>query len=386
MKTSALNKPKRSTQGPFAIWHGMKLSGMARLLSQRPELHWSRWLRIALMPSMGIYNSVMGGLEDVIHGPRIKRTEIDHPPVFILGYWRSGTTLLHNLITADPQFTYPTTYQTFFPWHFLTTERIVSPLTSWLIPESRPMDNVKVRWNCPQEDDMALCIMTLVSPYTLLVHPGDRQDYKRSMDMGQLDPQELQSWKDALLLLMKKISIRNNKSIVLKSPSHTYRVKVLLEMFPDAKFVYIYRNPVDVFNSTCHLRRTMVEENTLGRGIVRNCEEEVIDTYVRAFDRYEQERSLIPSGNLHEVRYEDLAQDPLAEMEQIYSGLGIDGFDRLRSLLLPEIPGLKRYQKNRFNPDAYWVNRVYDECHPIFDRFGYPPPLVAERDADVVAA
>lgn len=380
-------KPKRSSQGPLTLWHGMTLSEMVKLMSRGPDLHWSRWSRLALMPPMGLYNSVMGGIENLVYGRKIAKTTIEKPPLFVLGFWRSGTTLLHNLLCDDPRFVYPTLYQTVFPHHFLLSERIATKMTSWLVPESRPMDNVKVNWSTPQEDDVALCILSLLSPYTLLAFPSDLEDAKRSLFLDALPPREKQSWMNALMLLLKKITLQHDgKRVVLKSPSHTFRVKVLLEMFPDAKFVYIYRNPFDVFNSTCHLRRTMIEENTLGKAKYDGMEEDILQIYQAGFEAYERDRQFIPQGNLHEVKYEDLAANPLEEMEKVYEGLQLGEFETLKQIIEPQVPQIKRYKKNRFVPDEYWMKRVTTEWEDAFARFDYPPELKTSESADQVAA
>ncbi len=366
------NKPKRSTQGGLTLWHGMRTSDLLKLLAKRPNMHWSRWSRIGLLPPMAAYNSMMAAVENFRYSKTIEQTELKQPPVFILGYWRSGTTFLHNLVTADPQFTFPTMYQTLFPWHFLTTQKVATKLTGWMVPKSRPMDNVKVHWDVPQEDDLALCIMSQISPYTLLAFPEDMEGYQRSFDIQNLPESEQKLWKDSLMLLMKKITVQENKPIVIKSPSHTYRIQVLTEMFPEAKFIYLYRNPFDVFNSTVHLRKTMIDENTLGKTVFKDCEQGVIDTYNYALEAYDRDKHLIPKGNLHEVRYESLAENPLAEMEKLYANLGLSGFEQAREILIPQIAGLKEYKKNKFSPDPYWVNKVNVECREAFERFDYP--------------
>lgn len=380
-------KPKRSSQGPLTIWHGMTLSAMMRLMGRRPDIHWSRWSRLALMPPLGLYNSVMSGVESLLYRRQIEKTAIDQPPVFVLGFWRSGTTLLHNLMCEDPQLVYPNLYQTVFPNHFLLTEGVATRLTSWLVPDSRPMDNVKVNWSTPQEDDVALCILSMLSPYTLLAFPTDLEDAKRSLFLDQLPAREKKSWQDALMLMLKKITLQHQgKRVVLKSPSHTYRVKVLSEMFPDAKFVYIYRNPFDVFNSTCHLRRTMIDENTLGKAKYVNLEEDILLLYQMAFEAYERDRKLIPEGNLHEIRYEDLAANPLEELEKVYDGLSLSGFETVKKIIEPQVPQIKRYKKNKFVPDQYWMKRVAADWSDAFERFDYPPVLKTPESADQVAA
>ncbi|MCA8998472.1 MAG: sulfotransferase [Planctomycetaceae bacterium] len=364
--------PKHSSQGPLTIWHGMDLPTMVRFFARRPAIHVSRLHRILSLPLFATYNTVMKGVESLLYGRQIMATEIRQPPIFILGYWRSGTTLLHNLVTSDPRFTHPTLYQTVFPWHFLSTYRINSWLTAWMVPKTRPMDNVKVSWDAPQEDDVALCSMSLVSPYTLLAWPNDLEGWKVSHEMDGLPEAERKRWEQALLHLMRKITVKDPRPIVLKSPSHTYRVKQLVRMFPEAKFIYIYRNPYDVIRSSIHLRRTMMEENCLGRAVHPHIEDDVIQSYLQAFDSYQNHKHLIPQGNLSEVQYESLAADPLAELQRIYCELNLSKFDSLSEILSPQIPELKRYRKNRFEYDIDLLRQVCMACERVYDHFGYP--------------
>jgi omega-hydroxy-beta-dihydromenaquinone-9 sulfotransferase len=159
---------------------------------------------------------------------------------------------------------------------------------------------------------------------------------------------------------------------VLKSPTHTFRVKLLQEMFPDAKFLYIYRNPFNVFKSSMHLRVAMFEENTLGAVDYDAFEDDVLYLYDRFFKAYERDRLNVPEGNLHEVRYEDLEQDPLGELEKAYDGLGLSGFEDLRQTLEPEIPKLKQFKKNQYSSlDPVTKQRIYSRLRPAIERYGY---------------
>jgi hypothetical protein len=215
----------------------------------------------------------------------------------------------------------------------------------------------------------------MISPYIMLAMQQEKEKYLGCFDLQNLSPAELQSWKDSLLLLMKKLTVRQNKPIVLKSPSHTYRIKTLLEMFPDAKFLYIYRNPSSVWRSTVHLRETMIRENGLAAPRPIDHRNEVIQLYNKAYDIYERDRHLIPEGNLHEIRFEDLEADPLGELQGCYQGLGLPNFDVVKSIIEPEVPQLQRYKKNKFEPDPFWMREVYQGCRSAFERFGYPSPL-----------
>ena len=159
--------------------------------------------------------------------------------MFVLGHWRSGTTLLHNLLTLDPQFTYPNLYQVLYSGHFLTTQRWVAPLTQWMLPKTRIVDNMPADWNMTQEDEIALLLTTGMSPYLMLLFQDDRSRYERYFSLSRLSPQELAIWKKSLLLFLKKMTYQHRRQIVLKSPGHTYRIPLLLKMFPGAKFIYI---------------------------------------------------------------------------------------------------------------------------------------------------
>ena len=376
--------PKASTQGAITLWLGLKMSTMAKVARMGAELHPCRWSRLALLPGMAVYNSLMACVENIRFGKLLRQTKIEQPPIFVLGHWRSGSTLLHNLMTSDPQFSYVNLYQAMFPWHCLTTEWWGSKLASPLLPKTRPMDNMGIRFDLPQEDEFALCIMTGYSPYLLPIFQHQPRKIDRFFDVQQgLNPQELQEWKDALTLLIKKVTLKTGKPVVLKSPSHTFRTKLLLEMFPNAKFVYIYRNPYACLKSSVHFRKTIFEENALGRCQKEDMSEEVLQLYEECFRLYERDKVLVPAGNLHEVCYEKLEADPLGEMHKIYEGLGLQGFEGLKAALEPQMESLRQYKKNKFNDDPEVMQRIYERLQFAFEHFGYPPPHL---DADQSAA
>ncbi len=370
------------------MWNGMNISGLWRLMRSRPSIHWSRLHKFLPLPMTATFNSGMGALESLVYGKAIARTELTDPPLIVLGFWRSGTTLLQNLLSHDPQFGHLGLYQALFPWHFLLTETVAKKLTAPFVPKARPMDNMKVSWDAPQEDDIATAIMSQVSPYMFLSRPHDLQRFWKDLDFDSIPTSDLERYKTCLVHLLKKMTYKSQKRIMLKSPFHTFHVKTLLELFPDAKFIYIHRNPYHVIRSGCHLRRRMIEENTLGKPVFKNVEDEIIGTYQFAFERYEQDRDLIPNGNLHELCYENLEANPIKELGLAYETLELEGSTHLKQALLPELASLRRYKKNEFQDDPALVSRTYEELKSAFDRFGYPEPgtLSATVDTTKVAA
>ena len=371
-------KPKQSSQGLLVIWHGMNVRQLLRFCAHPPLLHWNKAHVIASLPLSAVYNSVLGLVERLTYGRSVARTEIKEPPLFVVGHWRSGTTLLHNLLSQDPRFASPNMYQCLFPNHFLLTERVVTALTARLVPESRPMDNLPAGWSIPQEEDIALAILTCLSPYMLMANP-DRNDLARPFyDLALLSNAEREFFKREYLTLLKKFTLAGGgRQLVVKSPVNTYRIPLLLEMFPDAKFVCITRNPFDVVQSSLHLRKTMFRENTLGTPHLTDDHDAVYKVLEHAHRAYQRDKRLIPNGHLHEVKFEDLEQDPLGEMEQVYARLKLDGWEQLRSIIEPQVQSLRRYRKNQYRNTQAQLDECYVRLRRLFEEQGYPPPEAA---------
>lgn len=372
---AAVAETQPGKQGHFCIFHGLTVGNWLRLLASRPPLHWSKLSRLASISAFSVINSIERILENCIYGRRIEKQKIEHAPIFIIGHWRSGTTLLHNLMSLDPQFTYPNLYQVIFPNSFLLTERFVTRITSWGVPKTRGVDNLPAGWNMTQEDEVALMAMTLLSPYVMLAHQDDPSKYSRFFDLKDLTPDERSYWQKSFLWFLKKLTVRANKTIVLKSPTHTYRIPILLEMFPNAKFIFIHRDPYVVYKSSIHLRKTLFAENGLGKPYLADMEENMMQLYSKLLETYEATRHLIPTGHLHEVKFEDLESDPLGQMRQVYEKLSLPGWQNVEPAIQDQVPALRKYQKNTYNMDEQLMRKIYSRWHRAFDLFGYPSRL-----------
>lgn len=176
------------------------------LASQWWRLVRSRWRDIGLMyfPSavlatMGtLFTSFFARIEDRRYQKRIDSTQIRFPPLFVLGHWRSGTTYLHTLLAADKaQFSFPMGYQVIQPHAFLTLSRALFGNRK----VRRPMDDMWVGPQDPQEEEFAMLLLTLMSPYMHLIFPSS--DFSRYMTLRDLSESELGQWKAAYVRLLK---------------------------------------------------------------------------------------------------------------------------------------------------------------------------------------
>ena len=112
--------------------------------------------------------SAMAGLQKMIMRQQLAAANLRNA-IVVLGYWRSGTTLLHELLCLDARYTYPTTHACMNPHHFLLTE--AAALARGGASMQRPMDEMEVRSSSPQEDEFALLSLGARSPYEALLIP-----------------------------------------------------------------------------------------------------------------------------------------------------------------------------------------------------------------------
>ncbi len=276
-------------------------------------------------------------LQDHRYNKRLKEQSINMEPVFILGHWRSGTTFVHNVLAHDKHFGYTTTYQTVFPHMMMWGQPMFKKTMAWLMPDKRPTDNMELNVDLPQEEEFALSNMMPCSYYDFWFLPKNMLEYcDRFLTMKTATPEERQIFKDTFLKLIK-ISLWNTKGeqFLSKNPPHTGKIKEILEMFPNAKFIYLIRNPYTVFESTRSFFNNTIIPLQLQKISPEEMEKNILEVYSRLYHTYEEEKKLIPEGNLIEIKFEDFEANALEITEKIYKTLSIPGFEQARQPLPP---------------------------------------------------
>ncbi len=303
------------------------------------------------------------------------------PPLFILGHYRHGTTHLQNLLSIDERFAFPNLYQVSFPHTFLTTERAGAKLLNYFVPASRPFDNIRLGMDVPAEDELAMIMSAGVSPYLTGVFPRRAAHYDRHLSLREASASELCCWKEALLLFLKKLTFKYGKPLVVKSPTHTARIRLLLEMFPKAKFVHIHRNPFDVFRSTLKMVTTASPWFRLQSDQV-DWTERTLRVYREMYDVFFEERSLIPSGNFYEIGYDELTLNPIQELRSMYDRLNLPLFSDTEQKLRRYIDSISCYKPNQFaSLTKEETNLVATQWHRSFGEWGYGHPEDVSADS-----
>jgi hypothetical protein len=282
----------------FHPLEGMTLGDWWKLLRRhRFAIDPPHWPRALVQTAVSLSNSASARIERGRFGRRIDATQVQHP-LFILGHYRSGTTHLHNLMALDPQFAAPTFFQALNPHTFLTYERCVAPLADRLLIRRRYQDGVALGASVPTEDEVALSTMTGLSPYLGWYFPRGLAHYDRYLTFRGVPDEEVARWGHALTTFLKKVTLRQGRPLILKSPPHTARIRLLLGLFPDARFVLIRRHPYEVFRSTRHMIRAVQPVFRLQEWPTPDGDDRIISVYTEMHDAYFEQRGLVPEGRL----------------------------------------------------------------------------------------
>ncbi len=365
-------KPSKPREWAPRMWQGSNFFAWLRLLARnRFAVGWRYLYIAAIVTVVSFCHMIVSWIEWAWYGRRVRRTPIREAPLFIIGHWRTGTTLLHELLILDPRHTYPNTYQALEPNHFLLTEALISRWMWFLMPSRRPMDNMNMGFDRPQEDEFALCMLGVPSSYLTIAFPNRPHAYPEYLDLQGLTPRQLSSWKKAFYGYLQRLTFKTPKRLVLKSPPHTCRIGVLLELFPDARFVHIVRDPYVVFPSTVNLWKSLYRAHGLQKPTFEGLEEHVFETYLRIHEGMERGRPLIAPDRLFELRYEELIKDPVGRMRELYETLKLGGFEEVRPRLEEYLASQAGYETNRYELTPERRAEIARRWSAAIQRYGY---------------
>jgi omega-hydroxy-beta-dihydromenaquinone-9 sulfotransferase len=317
-------------------------------------------------------NSLLAKMQSVAHAEALEKAKVP-PPIFLLGFWRSGTTFLHELFCCDPRFGFPSTYACMNSAHFLLTEQGFHKRRGKQ-EAYRPMDNMQYSWTSPQEDEFALLCMGAPSPYEALLVPSLMSDPQVLLDLRRHSAEEQDRWQRTIQLFLRELTVQQGKPMVLKSPTHGFRFPLLPSLFPSSRFVIIERNPYEVFASNLKLWTTLLNMYSLESASSEQIENFVLAAYLIHEDAIADGIRKIAPENVARVRYEDLVADPLVEMKRIYSELKFSGFEDAQPALQQYIASVAGHQRNRLVLSPAQKNSVDEMWGTLIREKGYGWP------------
>ena len=253
-------------------------------------------------------------------------------PHFVLGFWRSGTTFLHELLALDPRFSYA-------PTSLCMNPALDPALVRKGRSIQRPMDGLTISTESPQEDEFALLAAGAPSFYRNFVAPAGWQAQLRLLDPDRLSAEEERDWQQAFDTVRKLATALfpdGGRTLLLKSPNHSFRLDRLARRHAGSRFILIVRDSRATLRSTYKLWRSMY---TL---YAREPWEQVplarlsAEAYGLFVDRTLASLPAMAAGRLVALRYEDLAANPEAVVGRLYARLGWEHTPELRQSLSAE--------------------------------------------------
>lgn len=263
--------------------------------------------------------------------PSIVETKLP-TPIFVLGLFRSGTTVLHRLLGEDPE--------------------------NRTLPHWESFDPAPCRGGPAQTQrrlGRTLMLAKLVSPHIEAIHPMDayQTDECRGMFTNVFRTPQLHvqyrvgGYVDWLFGQDATIAYRHHRRqlqlafrqrpygtrLVLKDPTHTFFIDAILEVFPDARFVFIHRDPAETLSSICSLHAyarsvfsSDVEAHALGAELSESYMMQRLESAVARVDQ-------LAPGRVAHVRAPDLSRDAVGTIADAYCTLGMELGDDARDAM-----------------------------------------------------
>ncbi len=364
------------------MWIGVRfLPWMRRLAQHGFRVAPSRIPRAAAITAASLTNEVLRGITLAIWGRGMRSARIEADPVIILGHWRSGTTLLHELVACDRRFTAPNTIQCGAPSHFVLSEQFARDWLGFLLPPERPMDAMPMGFDRPQEDEVALANLGMPSPWWGIAFPNEPEPDADWASLERLTDGDRARWLAAWTGFLRDIQFEHPGRLLLKNPLHTYRVPLIRSVFPAADFIHIVRDPHDLVPSCVHFWMRLSEAHGLQRPRREGLEERVFNSIESMEARITATWDSIPAAHRFRTRYEDVVADPLGVLRAMYDHFGWPVAET-EAMWASAIRERGDYKPNEHPADPARTARIEARLGNILTREGYPrrsPPAAASQ-------
>lgn len=356
---------------------GAKPGLLFRLASEYGLPRGANWVDFSAAMISSILKTPISLIERGRVGMARRSTPPVTDPIFIVGHWRSGTTHLYNIMSRSPGFGSVSPFATALPWDFLLMQQLFGGLLKRALPDSRYIDNVPVNADSPQEDEIALANMTPLSIYHALYFPRHFEaNFNAGLWFDGCSREEIEGWKKRLKYFYLKLQIQHpGTNLLIKNPVYTTRVGMLAEMFPEAKFIHIHRNPYKVFFSMRNFYEKLLGQFALQPWDHIDIDEHIFSTYSRMMDDLERDWAAVPVERRIEVSFDELQKGSIEVLHGIYDTLELPRFFEALPQFESYLRTTEGYAKNvyEFPPDM--IDKITERWGKQINNWQYEKPV-----------
>lgn len=261
--------------------------------------------------------------------------------LFVMGLWRSGTTLLHDLLAAGPHMAAPQTWQCMNPSAF----RLITAPKRDERGMQRPMDAVIVHLCSPQEDEFVLLARGAPSVYRAWIDPRRWEETlpALSQETWLNLPKELWfvDWRDFLGWCMPA----GAHTLVVKSPNHVFRLKAIHQAWPTARFVWILRDPVDTWFSNRKMWQAMVRMYGLWEWRLEDLDQLLFQAFKQYVHTLRWAMDVFCSEQMVVVSFDQLTERSAETLQEIVRQMGLGRWDEWQPLVEPRLDAATQYTR-----------------------------------------
>jgi len=217
------------------------------------------------------------------------------------------------------------------------------------MPEKRPGDNVRLAVNYPQEDEFAMSNMNPYTYYQFMYLPETYKLFYRRFIRFEGMENIKQKWiADYQKMIEEACNNTGGQIPMLKNPCNTGRIPLLLDAYPDAKFIHIVRNPITIFLSARKFFTELLPTLWFHEVDEKFIENMVLDVYEMLIRDFLEVKSQIPEKNLIEFKFEDFERNPMYYLEKIYNQFSIPNYTKTKIYFEDYIRKMSNYRKNKY--------------------------------------
>ena len=309
--------------------------------------------------------------------------------IFIIGNFRSGTTLLHRLLTLNKDYTCLTSWEIYLApsiverkilrWGMRINRIIGNPIRKLADSFEKALSSYSYmhKTGLQEVEEGAQVLFHTWSTYDLLAFfpfPKLVRDYIYYDDKipKKVKQQDMAYYDD---IIRKHVYTSEGDFYVAKNPTYSPKVKTLHQKYPDAKFINIVRNPlqtipssISMFSNHWHTYGAPEEQYSLQETIIEHAKHWYIYPHTTLKN--------LPESQYIMIKYSDLIADPKGTIKQIYKQFGLEISAEYEKILSRESEKAKRFSSNHkysLREMGLTPIKIYKEFGTVLRKYGINP-------------